>query len=97
MYCVVFAKGSDRSTTLCVCTCTCIRSSNFVNRFLHDRMRKQSCTCALQVKSRMSYINIGDFTSGKQDYWSWAHLKSFVGQDEAAEHFYAGEPSTVAA
>lgn len=40
----------------------------------------------------MSYINIGDFTSGKQDYWSWAHLKSFVGQDEAAEHFYAGGP-----
>ena len=34
----------------------------------------------------MSYINIGDFTGGKQDYWSWAHLKSFVGQDEAAEH-----------
>ncbi|KAA6416537.1 MAG: hypothetical protein FRX49_13493 [Trebouxia sp. A1-2] len=37
----------------------------------------------------MSYINIGDFTGGEQDYWSWSHLKNFVGQDEAAEHFYA--------
>lgn len=45
----------------------------------------------------MSYINIGDFTGGEQDYWSWSHLKNFVGQDEAAEHFYAGESSTVAA
>ncbi len=45
----------------------------------------------------MSYINIGDLTGGKQDYWSWANLKNFVGQDEAAEHFYAGESSSVAA
>ena len=45
----------------------------------------------------MSYINIGDLTGGKQDYWSWANLKSFVGQDEAAEHFYAGESSSLAA
>ncbi len=45
----------------------------------------------------MSYINIGDFTGDKQDCWSWAHLKNFVGQDEAAEHFYAGESFTFAA
>ena len=45
----------------------------------------------------MSYINIGDLTGGKQDYWSWANLNNFVGQDEAAEHFYAGESSSVVA
>ena len=41
----------------------------------------------------MSYSNIADYTSGQRDNWSWAHLKTFVGQDEAVEHFYAGEAS----
>ncbi len=39
----------------------------------------------------MSDINLADFTGGEQDTWSWSHLKTFVGQDAAAEHFYAGE------
>lgn len=41
----------------------------------------------------MSYSNIADYTGGQRDYWSWAHLKTFIGQDEAVEHFYAGEAS----
>ena len=38
----------------------------------------------------MSGINLYSLANGERDTWSWSHLKTFVGQDEAAEHFYAG-------
>lgn len=53
-------------------------------------------TCRLRqavVRTSMSYINTAELLSGEADYWSWSHLKTFIGQDEAAEHFYAGSLS----
>lgn len=38
-----------------------------------------------------TYMNLEELTGGVPDTWSWSHLKTFIGQDEAAEHFYAGE------
>ena len=41
----------------------------------------------------MSYNSIGDYTGGEHDFWSWAHLKTFIGEDDAVEYFCAGEAS----
>ena len=39
----------------------------------------------------MSDTDLYSLASGAQDTWSWSHLKTFVGQDEAVKHLYAGE------
>lgn len=55
--------------------------------FVRHRVFKTS-----QVVDMSTDMNLEELTGGAPDTWSWSHLKTFIGQDEAAEHFYAGGP-----
>ena len=53
------------------------------------------CACVVMpmqdlVTRKMSYINLAELTGGAAETWSWSHLKNLIGEDEAAQHFYAG-------
>ena len=39
----------------------------------------------------MSFVNLEELTGREPDTWSWSHLKTFIGEDQAAEHYYAGK------
>ena len=37
-----------------------------------------------------AYVDLEELTGQEPDTWAWSHLKTYIGQDEAAERFYAG-------